>query len=176
VATFIPDQKEPTQEKWMSRALDVYITKTGKQLVLWDLQNRVKKTKYLGSSLAETTVLSDDVISETRGKMAGSLGLMPFQDISEIPVDARWSRVDFESAEVTNGIEVYDLEWTEKKYGGSLIFKKWRFFVEPRTNFPHRIEIYQKLAAEERYIFMSFKEIEYLSDSKMQAIIKETSF
>lgn len=176
VATFIPDQKEPTQEKWMSRALDVYITKTGKQLVLWDLQNRVKKTKYLGSSLAETTVLSDDVISETRGKMSGSLGLMPFQDISEIPVDARWSRVDFESAEVTNGIEVYDLEWTEKKYGGSLIFKKWRFFVDPKTNFPGRTEFFQKSAAEDEYILMSSKEVEYSNDSKMQGIIKKISF
>jgi len=144
---------------------------------LWDLQNGIKKTKHLDSNLVETTVLSDDVINETSGKMSGSLGLMPFQDMSEIPADARWSRVTNDSLKATTkDTEVYDLTWTKEAYDRSVAFGKWRFFVDPGTNLPRRIEIYQKLAAEDEYIFMSSKEIEYLSDSKMQGIIKETSF
>ena len=173
VASFVPEKKEPVQEKWVSRALNVYMTKTGEQLVLWDLQNKVKKTKHLDSNLVETTVLSDDVINETSGKMSGSLGLMPFYDISEIPADAEWTHVADAGVETyTKETKVYDLTWSAKAYDGSVVFK-WRFFVDHKTNLPRRIEIYQKLLAEDDYIFMSSKEIEYLSDSKMQGIIKD---
>jgi hypothetical protein len=174
VASFVAGRKEPIQEKWMSRALNVYMTKTEEKFVLWDLQNRVKKTKHLGSNLAETTVLSDDIIGETRQRMAGSLGLMPFYDISDIPADAEWNHISDAGVETySEETKVYDLTWA--KYGGSVTFK-WRFFVDPVTNLPHKIEIYQKLPAEDEYIFMSSMEVEYLSDSKMQDIIKGTSF
>jgi hypothetical protein len=176
VASFVPEKKEPVQEKWTSRALNVYITKTEDQLVLWDLQNKVRKTKHPNSDLVETTMLSDDIIAETRERIASSLGLMPFYDISEIPADAEWTHVADAGVETyTKETKVYDLTWSAKAYDGSVVFK-WRFFVDHKTNLPRRIEIYQKLLAEDDYIFMSSKEIEYLSDSKMQGIIKETSF
>jgi sugar/nucleoside kinase (ribokinase family) len=160
----------------VSRALNVYITKTEDQLVLWDLQNKVRKTKHPKSDLVETTMLSDDIIAETGERMAGSLGLMPFYDISEIPADAEWTHVADAGVETyTKETKVYDLTWSAKAYDGSVVFK-WRFFVDHKTNLPRRIEIYQKLLAEDDYIFMSSKEIEYLSDSKMQEVIKEASF
>jgi len=177
VASFVPEKKEPVQEKWMSRALNVYMTKTGEQLVLWDLQNKVKKTRHLDSNSVETTVLSDDIITETRERMAGSLGLMPFDRISTIPRDAEWSRVTEDGLKATTrDTEVYDLMWAKEAYDGSVTFRKWRFFVDPGTNLPHKIEIYQKLLAEDEYIFMSSMEVEYLSDSKMQGIIRGMSF
>jgi len=174
VASFAPEKKEPVQEKWMSRVLNVYMTKTEEQLVLWDLQNKVRKTMHPNSDLVETTAISDDIIAETRERMAGSLDIMPFDRMSAIPGDAEWSRVTGNSLESTTGdTEVYDLTWVKKAYDSSVTFRKWRFFVDPRTNLPCRIEIYQKLPAEDKYIFMSSKEIEYLNDSKMQGIIRD---
>ncbi len=177
VASFIPERKEPVQEKWVSRVLNVYITKTGKHMVLWDLQNKVKKVRPLDSNSVETTVLSDNIISETRERIVGSLGLMPFDHMSTIPKDAEWHRVTNGSLKVvTENSQIYDLVWTEGRYGGSTIFKKWRVLVDPKTNLPKKTEFYQKLPAEDEYIFMSSMDVEYLSDSKMQDIIKETSF
>jgi len=177
VASFVPEKKEPVQEKWMSRALNVYMTKTEGQLVLWDLQNKVKKARHLDSNSVETTVLSDDIIAETRERMTGSLDIMPFDRMSAIPRDAEWSRVTDNSLEFTAGdTEIYDLTWVKEAYDSSVTFRKWRFFVDHKTNLPRRIEIYQKLAVEDEYIFMSSKEIEYLSDSKMREVIKEASF
>jgi len=176
VASFVPEKKEPIQEKWVSRALNVYMTKTGEQFVLWDLQNKIRKTRDLNSGSVETIVLFDDMVNETKERMTGSLGLMPFYDISEIPADAEWTHVADAGVETyTKETKVYDLTWSAKAYDGSVVFK-WRFFVDHKTNLPRRIEIYQKLLAEDDYIFMSSKEIEYLSDSKMQEVIKEASF
>jgi hypothetical protein len=176
VASFVPEKKEPVQEKWVSRALNVYMTKTVEQLVLWDLQNGIKKTKHLDSNLVETTVISDDIINETKGKMSGSLGLMPFYDISEIPVSAEWTRANINGFEVSNGTEIYDLTWTEKAYDGSVVLKKWRLFVDHRTNLPQRTEFYEKLPADINYNLRTRKAVEYLSDSGMSEAIKEVPF
>jgi hypothetical protein len=177
VASFVPEKKEPVQEKWVSRALNVYMTKTGDQLVLWDFQNKVKKTKHLDSSLAETTVLPNDIIAETWERIAGSLGLMPFDRMSAIPRDAEWHRVTDNSLKVvTENSQIYDLVWTERSYGGSTTFKKWRVFVDPETNLPQKVERYQRSATNGEYTLRSAMVVEYLSDSKMRDIIKGTSF
>ena len=58
--------------------------------------------------------------------MSGSLGLMPFYNISEIPKEAEVESVvdkdDLEAA--TQGIEVYDLIWTEKIHEDYLLSNK----------------------------------------------------
>jgi hypothetical protein len=68
------------------------------------------------------------------------------------------------------------LTWTEKAYDGSTVLKKWRVFADSETNFPRRIEWYEKLTADSEYTLSSAMEVEYLSDSEIQKIIKEASF
>ena len=176
ISSFIPDKKEPVQEQWVSRTLNVNIIKTEKESVLWDIANKVKKVKHLNSNSVETTILSAEMITEIQNIITGSLGLMPFHSISDTPNDAEWNRVDDKNLEMTNEIEVYDLTWSAKAYDGSIVFKKWRFFVDAKENLSHRIEIYQALPADTDYILMSSMTVEYLSDSEMQEVIKEVSF
>jgi hypothetical protein len=176
ISSFIPDKKEPVQEQWVSRTLNVNIIKTEKESVLWDLPNRVKKVKHLNGDSIETVKLSAEVIAEIRNTITGSLGLMPFYDISGIPADAKWNRVDNENVEIGSGVKVYELQWIEKKYGGSAVFKKWRIFADPRTNLPQRVEGYQKLKADGEYTLTVAMLIAYLSDGEMQKVIKEASF
>jgi len=176
IASFVPDKKEPIQEQWVSRELKVQQIKTEKELVLWDLSNRIKKVRHLDSNSVETTKLSTETITDIQNTITGSLGLVPFYDVSEVPTDAKWSHVDDENVEVTESIEGYDLMWTEKAYDGSIIHKKWRFFADPKTNLPKRTEFYQMLPTDDNYIFISAMEIKYLSDSEMQEVIKEVPF
>jgi hypothetical protein len=176
ITSFIPDKKEPVQEIWVSQTLNIYMTKTEGQLVFWDISNRVRKSKHLDTSLTEATSLTDDIVAGLEKKMSSTLDLMPFYDISDIPESADWSRVDNENVEIRSNIEIYDLQWIEKKYGGSAIFKKWRVFVDSETNLPQRIEWYEKLTADSEYTLSLAMEVEYLSDSEIREIIKEASF
>jgi hypothetical protein len=169
IASFTPpNNKEPVQELWISRTLNIYMIKTAKQSVLWDIANRTRKTKQPDTGITEIVGLTDDIIADIRRKTSSTLDLMPFYDISDIPEDADWSCVDNENIEITDGIEVYDLQWTEKKYGGSVVFKKWRVFVDSETNLPRRIKWYEKLAADSEYTLSSVVEVEYLSESEIQ--------
>ena len=176
ISRFVPNKKEPIQEKWVSRESGIYMTKTGEKLVLWDIPNRVKKLKHADTNLIETTLLSGEMISKTEETTTGFWGLVPFADLSVIPEDAEWSRVAVDDLGAdTNGIEVYDLTWIEKAYDGSDTFKKWRVFINIETNLPQRTEFYRRLADGE-YILRLVKVVEYLSDGKIQAVIREASF
>jgi hypothetical protein len=178
VASFVPGRKEAVQEKWVSHALNVYMTKTGGQLVLWDFQNKVKKTRHLDSNLVETTELSAaKMITEIGMKVTTFLGLVPFANLSVIPADASWSQVtDQGLAGITEGVEVYDLTWSEKAYDGSIVFKKWRVFVDPTTNLPQRTKFYERLSGDSEYKLQSLKVVKYLGDTEIQAVIKNAAF
>jgi hypothetical protein len=177
IISFTPPNKEPAQELWLSRALNIYMTKTAKQSVLWDIANRTRKTKQLDIGITETIGLNDDIITNIKRKMSSTLDLMPFSDISGVPEDADWSRVaDKDLETTTEGIEVYDLTWTERAYDGSIVSKKWRFFVNAKADLPRKIEIYQSLPTDTEYILKSLMVIEYLSDNEMQEVIKKASF
>ncbi len=44
ITNFTPPNKKPTQELWISKTLNIYVTKTAEQCVLWDIANRTRKT------------------------------------------------------------------------------------------------------------------------------------
>jgi hypothetical protein len=177
ISRFVPDKAEPTQEKWVSRTLNIYMTKTGKQLVLWDIPNRVRRIKYLDTTLFETAQLSDDIIAKIGKRITGSLGLLPFPDISKVPKDAGWKRVTDESLKLTDkDTELYDLAWTSRKDANVALLMKCRVFVDAETNLPLRTEFYRKSATDSEYNLETLMVVRYLSDSEIQAIVKESFF
>jgi len=177
IAKFAPDKTRPIQEIWASRTLGIYMTKTGEQRTLWDITNGVVKTKRPDVSEVETTRLSVENITDIENKVSGHLGLVPFTHMSEIPADAQWSQVIDANLETTPGnIEIYDLVWTERSHEGSVISKRWRFFVNPQTNLPQRTEFSEKLPTDNDYVLESINIVEYLDNTEVQAIIKQVSF
>ncbi len=174
ISKFAPDKTNPIEERWVSRTLNITMSKTGKHLVLWDIPNRARRSKQLDTGVTETVSLTDDIVADVEKKMRGSLGLTPFYDISEIPKDAELNRVVEDKLEaIVDGIEIYDLIWG--KYSGSVAFK-WRFFVDPETKRPQKTEFYKKSPADSEYTLASVIVVEYLSDSEIQAVIEDVGF
>jgi hypothetical protein len=177
VMTFAPDKTEPTQERWVSRRLNVYMSKTDEEIVLWDISNAIRKTKHLTGDSVAATPLSVEMIAQAKEIITGSLGLVPFADLSVVPEDADWNRITGGSLEVAGGAtEMYELTWSAKGYDGSIGFRKWRVFVDPKTDLPHRTEFYRKSTPDVEYTLVSANVVEYLADDEMQAVIKEVSF
>ncbi len=178
ISSFILDKKKPIQELWVSRKKGIYISKTAEQLVLCDTLNSLRKSKDSHTGVIDTAQLTEDDIAGIKQKMSGSLGLMPFYNISEIPKDAEWSQVTDGSLKATaEGTEVYDLKWADDKASdGSVVFKKWRVFVDSRKKLPQRTEFYEKSLAGTKYDLKSVKEVGYRSDSEIRAVIKDASF
>jgi hypothetical protein len=174
VATFGRDGTGRTQERWASGTLNIYMSKTGEELVLFDIPNKVKRVRHLDAGLVETAPLSDEMIADIEKTISRTLGLLQLERISDLPENGQWSRPDGDALRaITNDtdVDVYDLTW--QKYGGSVTFR-WRLLVQPKTSLPQRTEFYQKLSGDSEYTLMSAMDVEYLTDSEIQARIKDT--
>ncbi len=175
ISSFVPDKSEPTQERWVSRTLNIYMTKTKLQWVLRDIANGLRKSKDSHAGVIDTVQLTEDDIAGIEQKISGSLGLVPFYDISEIPPGAEWHQVA--NADVGEGdIEVYELKWTEKAYDGSVILWKWRVLIDVKTKLPQRAKWHRKLVSEDIYTLRSARVVEYLNDNEIQSVIKDVGF
>ncbi|NQT03459.1 MAG: hypothetical protein HQ580_15640, partial [Planctomycetes bacterium] len=165
---------EIIEQKWLSQTLNKYMTKTEQGFVLWDITNKVIKTKQLGTNSSVETEMPKDLAAEMSRRIKSSFGLMPFYNTEILP-DYEWHRVDGEIPEVAEGIEIYELKWTIAELSSS-VFNKWWFFVDPKTNLPKKIEIYRKSIIHSEYNLRTVIEVKYLSDSEIQAVIKEAGF
>ncbi len=177
IAGFAPDQTEPFQQIWVSKTLNIYMTKTGNEFVLNDIGSGIRKTKNPVTGIAAEGLLTGQAAAAIEKMMAGSLGLMPFYNMSQVPADAKWSRITDESMEAAaEGIEVYELKWIKEAYEGYGVFSKWRLFVDPQTNLLRRTEFYQQLTPDSRFTLTAVRLIEYPDENEIRGVLGEVSF
>lgn len=171
ISSFVPGKTEPIRKEWVSRGLNIRLQKTQEQVVLFDLQNRIRKIKDSSTDSVQTTSIAGDFLVKVESFIAGSFGLMPFSDIIKVLEDAQWNHVDDKNIETAvPDTEVYDLIWIEKEQW----FRKWRVFVDLATNLPKRTEWFWKSTPEGEYILESIKVVTYPTDSEIEALIQST--
>lgn len=175
IASFAPDKTGPTQEKWVSRKLGVYVTRNSGELTLWNTYDGIRKIRASKIGKMEQTLLSYEDTAKIKTMISGSLGLMPFEDISAIPKDAQWHRLA-DASDAPNNVEVYDLLWVEKRYSGPSASNKWRMYIDPETKLPRRTEFYQMLPGEQEYVLKSSKVIDYPADDETKEMLENLSF
>lgn len=176
ISKFVPGQMEPVEERWVSRALNTYLIKAGGKLYLYELRNGIRKERGVRDNSLTTQALSADDIARVRNQIMGTLGLLPFEAISEIPSDARWSLATAEAPEARpKDFEVYDLTWIERHYGGTYTFRRCRVLVDAGTSLPHRVETYRKSAMDSDYSLANVIEVEYPHSSEMEAVVENAS-
>ncbi|GAH33945.1 unnamed protein product, partial [marine sediment metagenome] len=172
ISSFVPDRPAPTRREWVSRGLNIRLQKTQKQVVLFDLQNKIRKIKDLSTDSVQTTPITGDFLAKVESFIAGSFGLLPFPDITDVPENATWKQVADENIEaIVPGTKVYDFIWTIEK--PDIELHKWRFFIDPGTKLPKRVETYSKAPSEENYTILEYYEVvTYHTDREIQAVIQ----
>ena len=177
IAKFDPQKKEPKQELWVSREFNLYMTKTGNEMILWDIDNGLRKTKSPETGgIIETSQITEKRMIGIEKKRSG-LGLVPFESMPDIPFDHGWDEVtDKYPQAAAEGLEVYELRWTSKRFDGSDEFWKWRFYIDPKTYLPNKTECYRKLSTEKEYTLQSVNVVKYLDSSEIQAALKSGGF
>ena len=180
ISRFQGDQTEPYQQMWTSQSLKVKVLKTGSgnqvQFALWDIPNRVQMIRYLSPSPVQTEPITDQMLVKLEASMTPSAGLVPFADAADVPEEAQWNRVEDRQVRATvSGAEVYELTWVQKDpASGAVIFRKWRVFVETRTNLPKRAEWYTKSGSEEEYRLETSAVVAYPTESEIQDFVRNT--
>lgn len=173
---FVPEKTKPTQEIWVSQALDIKMSKTETQWVLRDIKGKSQKTRDLNTNLIETAELNADTLGKVRRAMEAPWGLLPFDNASAVPKDAKWQQVaDEEIGILIANTKVYDLVWMERTLSGSVVYNKWRGYIDVETKLPKRIEWWQK-CTEEEYELATVIEVAYPTTAEIRAIIEEGGF
>jgi hypothetical protein len=177
ISKFQTGRSSPDQQAWASETLGVKLFKSElgnqAQYTLWDTQNRVKMIKFLSTNSVQTVPITQQMLAELEKTAAGLADIVPFSDRNDIPPDAQWGRIDDrEVSAAVPSTKAYDLTWIAKsKDSQVIVHRKWRVFVEDRTNLPKRIEWYAKSRLEDEYGIERFVVIAYPNEAEIQNII-----
>ena len=173
-ATSDTEKAVPTQEIWISQALNLKLYKTGTGYFLWDFKAKSKITRDLNTSSITTIPLSTDVSINVKEIIRS---LLPLNNMYEVPKGAEWLPVANEDIEnPISGIQVYDLLWTDKFLIGSLIHRKWRGYIDVETKLPRRIEWWEKLSEEKEYRLLIITEVSYPTTDDIKAVMEKAGF
>jgi hypothetical protein len=173
IASFVPGKDEPIEERWISRTLNVHLIRTQQTSVLWDLRRGERILKNLDTNVIERQLLSPEMRQGVEKTINGSLGLVPMTDLPLIVRGATWERIVDDSAQASDSAtKIYDLITPGSAQPDSQVVKRWRFFVNPKTSLPWRVEFWQKDSGIE-YDLKSVKTVRYLTEGEMRTIIEE---
>ena len=172
IKRFAPNKAEPVQEQWVSRALNVIVYKTPVEIVVWNLPENTRTTRHNKTGDSETISVPADSQETIRQNIEGSLGLFPFQILADLPRNSKWQEVT--DAKIRDGqtdFKIYDLLWSTESENNSVVLKKWRVFIDSKTNLPQRVEWYSKGNNDETYLLTAYALVNYLNESEIRAVI-----
>lgn len=174
ISIFTPGRTEPVEEKWMSRSRGIYMSRTAQALVLWDIPNGLRKRKETVDAATEVEPLTKDGSAEIRQLIDGTLGVTPSADVSDLPLNHKWSRVTDSTLESeSQDCEIYDLTWPDRNnILGKPVSWRWRYFVESGSGLPRRVKASRRLSADEKYVLQRDTVVEYLADGEIETAVK----
>jgi len=173
VSTYTDAEAEPIQQVWTSRTLKVvmYKSQTGAQAKfdLFDIPNRLKKTRYLASDTVSTERLAAEQAITLERSISDVFELLPFASMDSAPKGSQWSKVPDEDMEASvPGTQVYDLTWAAEGFS-----YKRRIFVDAKSDLPKRTEYYFKEKPQDQYKFESMQVAAYPTEKEIKLLIKE---
>jgi hypothetical protein len=172
ISTFIPNLVEPIEERWISRYLGIYMQKNVKGIVFSDFKNKLQKVRLLGSDSVVQSVLPDNEQVKIERSAAVYLNLLPFAHLSEAPQGTNWNPVEGDEMPITDeGSEVYDMILVDRSAIGILRTIRRRYFIDPETGLPTKVEVCSKSSENDEYTLLSEIVVKEIEDSEMQAAI-----
>jgi hypothetical protein len=170
IKKYKPGQTEPVRVEWISRSSNVIVQITDRQVLLFDLRNKVRRIKDLQTGTVQSDIMTENLFLKAHNLIESALDIVPFEDLSDVPA-SEWNQVDNKE---TNAGEVYDLTW-QKAIGKETTecHKRRYFFPDDRTNVPNKVEVYTKDSFEDNYTLWEYREITAYSDeTDISRIIK----
>jgi hypothetical protein len=166
ISKFYPPTGQLTQDLWISRTLNLVVATTGQKSVLYDLAARKEYACQTADGTVETTELTDLTCASTHRLMATSLGFTP----SDVPSNATWTRVGDKTAE---GLEVYELVYSEQTPSGVIAFRKLTIVIDPATKLPRELQRFRRVSAQDQWNHQETTTVRYPTENEIEAVLEE---
>lgn len=160
---------EPIQEIWAARRLDKLVTKTGRQRVLYDVNGGWKTTV---TSDPETVTSARMDQREREGARTFLITHAPL-GLGNLPPNAEVRQVASDAPDESgDGLTLYEISWSKRMPGDLIVHYRWNIFVDPTTQLPQRIELFEMHSSEAVWERPHITLFEYLSEREMQDTIE----
>lgn len=172
-----PQSHEISQQKWISKELNIKLYKTDTHWILWDINNQCQKSKFLDDKTTTTASLDENQLNKTEDTMESPWGLLPANNPSDLPKDYIWTEIDDTSIKAgPSDTLVYDLIWKESTIMETMIYKKNRYFLDIQTGLPKKIEWWVKHSTGKEYELQQITTVNYPQIAEIQQILKDAGF
>ncbi len=163
------------QEVWVSKDLNIKIGKNDDKSFIWDIGHKRLITREDSSSAVNTLKLDEDLLLRVKETMEVPWSLLPFNNMSDLlAAGAEWQVLTgTETGDVTFGIDVYEISWTETRLSGNVIAWKWRGYIDSKTSLPKRVERWSKHTGDDEYQLRTAIEVTYPDTEQVRIIMDE---
>lgn len=176
IQQFSSGNPKSLQEKWVSKSLGIYAIKDKNGFIIWDIRNNEKHLELTTQQQPKIAPLSERQSALIQKRVQGSLGIMPFEKAIQVPEDAKWQELNTSAMEnISSDTRVYELIWTKLTREKTLMFYKWRGFIEASTNNPIKVEFYVHSSDEDVYELTATYTIEYINESSIRKLTEDKS-
>ena len=167
ISKYLPESKKPIEEKFVSREFNKLLIKNGNKIVEWHIDSNQKIVEI--NQIEKELTLSKDDIEKVNSIMKGSLGLMPFEFVCDVPKNAIWQQ---NKSKDELGFEYYSLIWSQKKIAGEILYK-WNIQVDPVSYFPQKCSLLKKAPEDKDFKLIRYVVIKYPRPEEIEKILKE---
>jgi hypothetical protein len=74
---------------------------------------------------------------------------------------------------IVNRIRVYDLTWQDTTDANEVVYRRWRYYIETKTNLPRKIEKFYKQDHNAAYVLQETLVIGYPTADEIKKFIKD---
>ena len=166
MAQYDADEADPVQQTWISRSLNLKLTRTGESFALWNIADRTQKLYNTNNAQTQSLTLDTEAIHGLTKTMDAPYGLLPFKNTSELPPGAIWKK----EADVKE-TEIYNLFWTQETAGAVPVEYQWQCHVDAVTKQPLTIKWGKKEPATQDYEFTTVIEITYPTEGQVKDVL-----
>jgi hypothetical protein len=155
--------------------LNLTLFETEETYALWDMPSRQIRLRPRPSGEIEILEMSDEALARGRNRMTRALGLVPFERIADLPEGASWEEIDApNTSALAPGTQVYDLVWTRPvpTIPPTQRTERWRFFVDPGTHLPSRLEMYSQDTTDSQQRLYKTEVVSYPTDEEVRALVQ----
>lgn len=172
------DNPNPIQTIWICRSLGMKILETNGSFTLYDINNKIQKSRTGQSPEIQRTDLDRGAVESIAKSMEVPWGLLPFKNTSSLPDGATWEKDPSPTPEAGSGErEVYTLFWSEKVTGNDAgIDYQWRCILDSVTKHPLLVEWWTREPGMPEYEKVAVFEITYPPKDRILQVIDQAGF
>ena len=172
LTTGISRDSRASQEVWVSKALNIKLFHSSGNWILWDTENKVRKSETARADHLVIDKLNDVEIANVEQTMDIPRYILPFQSPYSLPEKYNWKSLpDTIADKQLDNVEVYDLLWSDNSADNVSIYYKWRVYIDKDTMLPKRVENWQKQLPDGEYELRSWTDITYPQTPEIEKLV-----